>query len=68
MSRAETRAARVRRETVEWVRELSGSYQAMREQSAALTLKAEETSALFENGEQVFQELLRRAGQREDAP
>ena len=68
VSRAEAQAAKVRRETAEWVRELSGSYQALREQAAVLTLKAEETSALFENGEQVYQELLRRAGQKEAAP
>lgn len=66
VSRAEVQAAKIRRDTAAWVRGLSAGYEALREHTAALVLRAEETRSAFEEGEETYQELLRRA--KEEQP
>lgn len=66
VSRANVQAAKLRRDAAAWVQGLSAGYEALREQTAALVLRAEEAQGVFEAGEESYQELLRRA--REEQP
>ena len=63
VSKAEAQAAKIRRDTAAWVQSLSAGYEALREQTAAFVLRAEETQRTFEAGEEKYQALLRQAGE-----
>lgn len=65
VSRAELQASKLRRDAAAWVKGLSAGYEALREQTASLVLRAEETQSVFEAGEEKYRELLRQAGEEQ---
>lgn len=65
VSRAEVQAAKLRRDTAAWMKGLSAGYEALREQTAALVLRAEEVQGVFDAGAESYRELLRRAGEEQ---
>lgn len=65
VSQAEAQAAKLHQDAAEWVQGLSAGYEALREQTAALALRVEETRSVFEAGEEKYRELLRQAGEEQ---